>query len=227
MTPLEELNELLAELEQRAKWRLIDTLFPDEGPLRRELYPRHMDFFAAGRQHRERLFIAANRVGKTIAGGCETVYHLTGDYPDWWQGRRFEKGIRALVAGDTAQTTRDILQAKLLGPLSDIGTGLIPHAAIVGTQSRQGVSGAVETITVRHVSGNESQLMLRSYDQGRRIFQGFELELAWLDEEAPYEVYEEALIRTMTTNGMLMLTFTPLNGLTPLVTSFLKMEVAP
>jgi phage terminase large subunit-like protein len=40
-------------------------------------------------------------------------------------------------------------------------------------------------------------------------------------------VYEEALIRTMTTNGMLMLTFTPLNGLTPLVTSFLKMEVAP
>jgi len=64
--------------------------------------------------------------------------------------------------------------------------------------------------------------MLRSYDQGRKIFQGFEADLIWLDEEVPQDIYAEALVRTMTTGGMLMMTFTPLQGLTPLVVDFME-----
>ena len=71
-------------------------------------------------------------------------------------------------------------------------------------------------------SGGYSSLKLRSYDQGRRIFQGFELDGAWLDEEVPHDVYSEALTRTMTTKGIVIMTFTPLSGVTQLVKSFLK-----
>lgn len=220
-----ELLTLLEERDRRRRYRLIDQLFPDAGPYQRADYPRHLEFFRAGAEHRERLFMAANRAGKSVAGGAELSYHLTGEYPHWWQGRRFRQPIRALAAGDTSQTTRDIIQHKLLGGLwetDEFGTGLIPREALDKPTPARGVANLYEEIPVRHVSGGRSRLALRSYDQGRRIFQGVELDCVWLDEEVPQDVYEESLIRTMTTNGMVWMTFTPLQGLTPLVVDFLK-----
>src|SRR4030095_5407433 len=70
---------------RRAKRRKLFTLYPDEGPLRRELYAKHLQFFAAGIAHQERAAIAANRVGKSLGiGGYEVRLHLTGLYPEWW-----------------------------------------------------------------------------------------------------------------------------------------------
>ncbi|MFM9424353.1 phage terminase large subunit-like protein [Variovorax sp. GrIS 2.14] len=215
-----ELSSLMGEVMRRRKTRLIESLFPDRGPLRRALYPKHMQFFRSGRENDERVFMAGNRVGKTVAAGTETSYHLTGLYPDWWEGRRFGRAIRAVASGDTHDTTRDIIQDKMLGGTTDerdYGTGLIPGDCIVSWTKRQGVPGAVEKITVKHVSGENSELWLRSYVQGRKIFQGFELDLFWPDEECPEDVYEEGQVRLLTTGGISMLTFTPLNGLTALV----------
>jgi len=218
-----ELANLLEEKANRKKYNAINALFPDTGPLRRELYPKHLAFFDAGVEHRERLFMAGNRVGKTIAGGYEATCHLTGVYPHWWRGRRFDRPAKALAAGDTRSTTRDIIQDKMLGMFEDMGTGLIPKSRIVGSPSRvQGISKAVEEVKVQSAFGGISTLMLRSYDQGRKIFQGFEADLIWLDEEVPQDIYAEALVRTMTTGGMLMMTFTPLQGLTPLVVDFME-----
>lgn len=90
-------------------------MYPETGALRRQLYPKHMAFFRAGVEHQERCMMAANRVGKTYGvGGYETVLHLTGRYPDWWEGRRFDHPIEAWAAGDTGETTRDIVQSVLL-----------------------------------------------------------------------------------------------------------------
>ncbi|VTU38333.1 Bacteriophage terminase large (ATPase) subunit [Variovorax sp. PBS-H4] len=215
-----ELTGLIDELERRRKTRLIESMFPDTGPLRRELYPRHLEFFLSGAINDERIFMAGNRVGKTVAAGTELAYHLTGRYPHWWRGRRFTRAIRALASGDTHDTTRDIIQDKMLGGTTDetlYGTGLIPGDCIVGWTKRMGVPGAVEKITVKHLSGENSELWLRSYVQGRKIFQGFELDVFWPDEECPEDVYEEGQVRLLTTGGISMLTFTPLNGLTTLV----------
>jgi hypothetical protein len=77
--------------ERRAASKL-SRYFPDTGPYRRELYRKHLQFFAAGATHRTRAFISANRVGKSKAGAFETTLHLTGDYPSWWEGRQFERG---------------------------------------------------------------------------------------------------------------------------------------
>jgi len=228
-----ELVAITTEMERRKGMRLLSTLFPDAGPLRRELYPKHMQFFELGRQYRERVFLAGNRVGKTVAAGSEWSYHLTGMYPDWWKGHTFSRPITLLASGDTHETTRDILQEKLLGTddrdrPEKIGTGLIPGMQIKAWVPRVHVKGAIEKAIIKRVSGGgdvsnagESEVWLRSYEQGRKIFQGFELDGFWPDEECPDDVYDEGQVRLMTTKGISTLTFTPLEGLTKLVQNLL------
>lgn len=222
---------LAAELKQRIDHdragRKLWTYYPDSGPLRRELYVKHLEFFRAGANHRERCMLAANRIGKTEAvGGYELTLHLTGLYPDWWEGRRFAKRVKAWAAGDTSRTVRDILQEKLLGPPGSHGTGLIPRDWLAKTTPKPGVADAIESIFVRHISGGYSVVQLKSYETGRESFQGTEQDVIWLDEEPPIDVYAEALLRTMTTNGLVMCTFTPLNGLSDVVQMFLP-ELRP
>lgn len=216
-----------AELERRRVGRKLFTYFPDTGPLRRELYPKHLEFFKAGATKRERLFLAANRIGKTEgAGGYELACHLTGHYPAWWQGRRFAKANSWWAAGDTRETVRDILQRKLLGKPGEHGTGLIPREAIVKT-SPGFIPDGVSAIWVKHASGGVSVVQFKSYDQGREAFQGTEQDGIWLDEEPPEYAYTECLLRTMTNGGMVMLTFTPLRGMSEVVLAFLPDGAVP
>jgi phage terminase large subunit-like protein len=216
------LLKLKAEQTKRRQENHIDYFYPDAGPLRRELYRKHLEFFRAGIEYRERCMLAANRVGKTEGvGGYETTLHLTGDYPEWWEGRRFDHPIEAWAAGDTSQTVRDIIQAKLLGPFGSHGTGLIRKRNIIRTTSRQGIPDAIQDIYIRHKSGGTSSLTLKSYDQRRESFQGTSKHVVWLDEEPNMGVYSECLLRTMTMNGMIICTFTPLLGLSDVVMSYL------
>jgi phage terminase large subunit-like protein len=219
-----DLLEREKRLAQRSK---LDSYYPDVGDLRRELYPKHLESFRAGADRRERAFIAANRIGKSEGvGGYETTLHLTGLYPSWWAGRRFSHPITAWAAGDSAKTTRDILQRILLGPVGEFGTGLIPADCLLRTTVKPGVSDCIETVFVKHVSGGTSELTLKSYDQGREAFQGTNRHLIWLDEETDRSVYVECLLRTMTTNGLLLLTFTPLLGMTDICRDFLQPQDA-
>jgi len=201
------------------------------GPLARKHYPRHLEFFAAGAQHRERCFLAANRVGKTEGvGAYELSLHLTGRYPVWWVGRRFTCPISAWAAGDTSKTTRDIIQRTLLGPVGSYGTGMLPADSIVNQTSKPGVPDAVETVYVAHVSGGTSEIGLKSYDQGRASFQGTSKHVIWLDEEPSFDIYCEGLTRTMATStfegGIVVCTFTPLLGMSETVRYFLDIKLA-
>ncbi len=225
----ERARTLLTTAVARDEQRKLFTYYPETGPLRRALYPKHLRFFALGRAHNERLFMAANRVGKTEGvGGYETTLHLTGRYPDWWEGRRFGGPINAWVAGKTNETTRDIIQAKLFGPVQGSGAtkrvsgmGLVPGEDIGECSWKAGIADLLDTVRIRHVSGGWSTLGLKTYQQGRGAFEGTEQHLVWLDEEPPLDVYTECLMRTMTTKGLVLLTFTPLLGLSEVVLSFL------
>lgn len=222
LSQMQELALFLSELQRRESRRRISAFYPDTGPLRRELYPKHLAFFAAGSTHRQRLMLAANRVGKTEGVGLyELCLHLTGNYPAWWVGRRFARPIRAWVAGDTGKTVREILQAKLLGPPEAHGTGLLPGDSIARVTKGQGVADAVDTVYVKHSMGGQSSCTFKSYDQRREAFQGTEQDVILLDEEPPLDIHTECLLRTMTNNGMIMLTFTPLMGMSEVVLSFL------
>lgn len=223
-----ELITLLEEQERRLKSRKLSYYFQAEGALRRELYPKHLSFFEAGKSYMERAAVAANRVGKTTLNAYETTLHLTGLYPEWWNGRRFEHPVEWWAASDTGETTRDILQLEFLGKIDHMGTGMIPKDCIIGDPSRRrGASDAVDTVRVKHVSGGESSLSFKSYDQGREKFQGTKKHGISLDEEPNIRVYSECLTRLMATepgqqDGLMICTFTPLKGMSAVVLSFLN-----
>ena len=208
----------------RAEWdrRVLENKLAGYKP-----YPKQKLFHDLGATKRERLFRAANQVGKTVAGGSEAAIHATGKYPEWWTGRRFDHPIVAWVGSDTAETTRDGPQRILLGRSESLGTGAIPKGDIIGQPlSRQGVADAIAIAKVRHVSGGVSMVIFKSYDQGRQKWQGDTVDLVWFDEEPPEEIYTEGLTRTNAGDkgkgGIVFLTFTPLLGYSTVVNRFLK-----
>jgi len=178
---------------------------------------------------RERLFMAGNQLGKTLAGAAECAMHLTGQYPDWWQGKRFTKPIVALAGSESYELTRDGVQRLLIGPPAseeDWGTGYIPQAAIVDRTRRMGVSNALDSVSVRHVSGGVSTLLFKAYEQGRGKWQANTVDYVWFDEEPPEDVYFEGITRTNATRGLIAVTFTPLKGMSSVVARYL-MEESP
>jgi phage terminase large subunit-like protein len=189
-------------------------------------YPRQAEFHAAGAAHRERLFLAGNQLGKTLAGAAETAMHLTGRYPKAWRGRRFTRPVTAWAGGPTAETTRDNVQRLLLGRAGERGTGLLPADALTATAPARGIADACDFARVRHASGGTSFLKFKSYDQGRARWQGETVDLVWFDEEPPQEIYSEGLTRTNATGGIVFLTCTPLLGMTRVIARFLEEDSA-
>lgn len=225
------LLEALEEKEKYLKFHKMETFFPDGGPFSRHLYPKHMEFMAAGKNYLQRAIIAANRTGKTIMGAYEMTCHLTGEYPHWWQGRKFKSPIHAWAASVNNESTKNILQYELLGDPAVPGSGMIPRDKLFRDQAgrlkmikKPGVADAIETVYVKHKSGGTSRLDFKSYEQGREAFQGTKRQVIWLDEEPrDYGIYSECLTRTMDKYepGMIYCTFTPLFGLSDVVLSFM------
>ena len=191
--------------------------------------PRQSEFHAAGRDHRERLFMAGNQLGKTLAGAMECAMHLTGRYPGSWAGRRFPRAVRLWVAGVTAESTRDNPQRMLLGPpqLREAwGTGAIPGIDVLGWSAGRAVPDGVDSVSVRHRGGDTSIVVFKNYAQGRQKWQGETLDGVWFDEEPPLDIYTEGLTRTNESGGFTMITFTPLLGMSEVVRLFLGAEAS-
>jgi phage terminase large subunit-like protein len=201
------------------KYCRIFTMYPLEGALRRELYPKHMEAFDAGREHRIVVFMAANRIGKTEGFSLyEATLHALGIYPSWWTGFRFSKPVQILVSGHSTSSGSIILQRKLLGKNHDMGTGLIPRKYIdfEGMTSPTKDDTIIDYIPVNGRFG-KSSFRIISYSSGRRAFEGFEADVFVPDEEPPIDIWSEGMIRLGTTGGIIRASFTPKNGLTEII----------
>lgn len=175
--------------------------------------------------HRERLFMAGNQLGKTVAGSFEWAMHLTGRYPDWWEGRRFDLPVRLWAAGETRVSTRDTIQKLLIGEPEkeeEWGTGAIPGDDLLDTSRAMGVANGLDSATCKHISGGSSTILFKAYEQGRAKWQGDTLHGVWFDEEPPLDIYTEGMTRTNATQGLVMLTFTPLKGMSDVVQMYLS-----
>jgi phage terminase large subunit-like protein len=217
--PRERMEELLSDVLE------IKAVLSRRQLNRYEPYQKQIAFHRAGKIHRERLLMAGNQLGKTYAGGAECAYHLTGKYPEGWEGRRFDHPVRAWAGSKGSEATRDGIQRILIGEPKDRsvwGTGLIPGDDITDTSLRQGLADCIDSVLVKHVTGAKSTLGFKSYDQGRERWQGETLDFVWFDEEPPLEVDMEGLTRTNATGGMVYMTFTPLLGMSDVVMMFLN-----
>ena len=156
-------------------------------------YAKQLAFFTAGASVRERLLMAANQSGKTLASAIEVACHASGRYPTWWPGHRFVKATDGWVAGEINEVVRDFIQKLLLGKIGEHGTGTIPKDAIIDVITARGIADLVDIIRVAHASGGISTITLKSYSAGREKFQGTTLDYVALDEEAPIEIYSREL----------------------------------
>jgi len=219
------LAELLEEHRQRTLYNRINGYTP---------YPWQAKFMygrdKAGNHAAQKLAMCANQIGKTFTGASETSFHLTGLYPDDWDGRVFDHPINAWASGVSNESTRNILQNELLGPPDDItrrGTGAIPRHCIGETTRKPQVPNAIQSLLVQHhdANGNPdgwSRLGFKAFEMGQDKFMGEGLDWIWLDEQPPEDIYKQCVTRTARTGGTVSMTFTPEDGMTPVVHQFMK-----
>ena len=124
-----QLQDLAIDIAEDMKFNQLKYFRPFEHQLR---------FFATGNNpvNERRGILAANRIGKTVSTCYETACHLTGIYPEWWNGYRYNKPITCMVAGEGWAQVALVLQNELLGTqdvkiVDNLGTGAIPRDCIV------------------------------------------------------------------------------------------------
>lgn len=219
-----EIIDLLEEREKAIKYNVVDNFSP---------YDFQEKFYAASSKYKRRFLCAANRVGKSYSEAVEVYYHLSGLYPDWWEGHKFKKPILAWAVGITGDSTRKVLQKELFGtPMGkdkdEIGTGSIPRD-LIDIESLEKDGNIIKIAKIKHhdVNGDFdgwSTLEFRSTQQGEHVLMGATVDYIWLDEEDPFksmQIYAQCVTRTATTGGLITITATPENGLTDLVKLFM------
>lgn len=228
LSPLEQVREALEAAERGGAIYRFDRLqgyvpYPWQRMLHRKLDVR-------GNPAKQSMLMGGNQIGKTLFGASDVAIHMTGRYPKWWEGPRFDRPIKVLGGGVSTTSTRDVVQLKLLGgdPENEevFGTGLIPLECLLDKKGKPmtdrwvGNPGGVQKFYVRHISGGLSQCDLKSYEQGPGPWMGVQADLVWLDEEPPRPIYSQALRATIATGGYIILTMTPENGATDIVQEF-------
>lgn len=181
---------------------------------------KQLEFHSTGICAKERLFMAANRCGKSMGVSIEGCMHLTGNYPDWWNGYRYERPINTW-AGGVADKELKQLKQYYIGDMTK--SGFIHPSLILKKNENE------HSYYIQHSSGGVSTLRFKTYKQGEGAWQAEKVDLIHLDEEPPAKIYSEAVTRTATVaegdHGMIMLSMTPLMGMTTLMLKFMQLVV--
>lgn len=69
---------------------------------------------------------------------------------------------------------------------------------------------------------NSSQCFFMNYSQDRDVIEGGEVDLVWCDELVPLDWIETLRYRIVTRGGKLIVTFTPINGYSPVVKEYVS-----
>lgn len=193
-----------------------------------KLYRKQRIFFECGRHFKVRAFSGGNRSSKSFSATTEVAFHSTGFYPSWWNGIKLnhKKNTTILCVSDDWKTSREVIQSYLLREEegADNGTGFIPAHMIDWEKSKKVSKDTYDYIIVNRIDGGTCKIVFRSSGSGRKLFQGFKCDFVLFDEEPPLDVYSEALIRTTTTDGLVVIAYTPLSGVTPFIKEFLDQD---
>lgn len=216
-------------LINKHKYNKINTYFTDKGKNARDNYPKQMELIRAGKKHRLRALVGGNGSGKTVWLSAESYYHLSGKYPEWWEGHRFKGPISAWLCGMDAKALRAGIQSVLFGGIGDddFGTGIIPRDDMVDENgvlqkwSMAGTSNCIGQFRVKHYTNGIfdgwSTTEFMTYDQGWAKFQGPTKQLIGFDEEPDDgKVFAECVARLRGKDGAppghFMAAFTPTLG---------------
>jgi phage terminase large subunit-like protein len=227
-----DFNENLTELEEIELLSLLQT---EQSFLKTVLYksvydtfyPWQKDFAKATAEYFECCLCAANQIGKTYTGTDLDALHLMGDYPDSYEGYKFDFPPLCWLLGYSMEKTRDLLQTALFGRMlgGKFEGGLIPADHIISHESSGGTTNAMRTVRVKHKLG-VSVVQFWSYAQGQHAIMGDVVDWFHVDEEPrDQKIRPQLLTRTINGDkgkgGRGIYTFTPENGRTDLVVKFM------
>ena len=230
---IESLN--YSEMSREQKIREIELLEARKEVRRNNLgkrvyegfYDWQRRFNAATASHTASMLMAANQVGKSQTGCCIDAHHLTGEYPDDWEGHRFDFPPLIWLLGFSMEKCRDLLQTKLFGKLinGEFEGGYVPKDKIIDKIPMHGTKNAMREVTVKHKYGT-STVQFWSYSQGQHALMGDVVDWYHIDEEPKDPtIFPQVLTRTLNGDrgkgGRGILTFTPENGKTELVCHFM------
>lgn len=220
---LQNLYELIKPYQAYQKYNRIEFTNP---------FDYQDAFFKAGKTFKHRYLSAANRIGKTFGGAMEFSYHLTGRYPEGWQGREIPGSGRVYwCIGLNLTMVTDIQQKELLGTSNigldeEIGTGAIPRDCIELKHGLEKDGPRCVKIRIKHKDGGLNELaFFGSTDPD--VLMGRKVAGVWMDEESPYsnEIYNQCIARIANgvesgEDGFIFITATPEQGETPLYMKF-------
>ena len=207
--PREMLHAFQKELEKREREQKIRGWNQGE-----DRHDKQVE--AIQRPERVLAIYGGNRTGKTAFGAMRTVLAVCGselepfiqDWADpdqeWWYEHYYDQKekINAWCGTENWDLHRDITQPAL--------QEWIPQPIWENCEKTTRKKGIFDYL----VFPNGSKLTFKSYDSGRDAFQGAALDYCWLDEECNRGIWREIQQRVMDKLGTVVLTMTPLKGLT-------------
>ncbi|MGL5964472.1 MAG: terminase large subunit domain-containing protein [Fusobacteriaceae bacterium] len=211
----EELEQLLNESKEYIKNNKLYFFKP---------YPYQVRFMNRSADYQQRLMRSGNQTGKSYGASFEVAQHATGQYQDYYKGARIEgSGHLFWCIGIDLDSTARVIQKALLGTANvriedEIGTGAIPRDCIdIDSMVKDG--GQVRSVRVKHIDGGWNTIQFFGAAQGQDRLMGAVVKYVWIDEEPKHNsmaIYSQCLTRTTTTDGHIMMTSTPEQGMTDL-----------
>lgn len=162
--------------------------------------PHHKQLFFHKSEDYVRLYIGGNRAGKTHGGVMEDLWWATGTHP-YIETPPPPVYIRVVVV-DFIDGLGQIMLPKF--------KSLVRKKDLKG-QSWDRAFNKQERI-LYFANGSEIQFM--SYEQELEKFAGTSRHLIHFDEEPPKHIYHENAARLVDTNGRIIMTMTPVEGIT-------------
>jgi len=145
-----------------------------------------------------RALFGGNRSGKTTSGGMEFLYHITGQYPEWYpQDQRFNGAIKGRIGAQDFQ--------------KGVGEVVIPFfeewmdPGLVKRKVKNPMG-----IPVKWYMKNGSVFDILTYEQNTEQWEGWKGHIAWFDEPPPRNKYIATLRGMVDYHGRNWLTLTPL-----------------
>jgi phage terminase large subunit-like protein len=145
-----------------------------------------------------RALFGGNRSGKTTGGGMEFLFHITGQYPDWYpQEMRYKRAVKGRIIA------KDFLKG--------VGEVIIPFfdewldPSLVAKRSKNPMG-----IAIKWYLKNGSVFDILTHEQSTEQFEGWKGDIAWFDEPPPRDKYIATTRGLIDFNGRHWLTLTPL-----------------
>lgn len=146
-----------------------------------------------------------NCTGKTMMQTAEEFYHLTGLYPEWWDGVRYDGPVSTVMVDPTMLRSRDCTQAYIKEAIERIGD--IEFEKV----PKPGVPEAMSELRIKHVSGGMSKVVFLSAEMSSEKFAGFSVDRVAINEDVRDSILVECSMMRGASDGVLSAIYTPLD----------------